>query len=60
MNKTLFTLMVLNVLLAFLGIMWSFDTYIWMGNVTSSVFLLMILIDKKIDEKKFDGIEKDS
>ena len=50
----------LNSILALLGIMWSYDTYIWMGNITASSFLLMIWVDQKIDENKFDGMEKDS
>jgi hypothetical protein len=31
-----------------------------MGNITASSFLLMIWVDQKINENKFDGIEKDS
>jgi hypothetical protein len=60
MKKTLLSLMWLNSMLALLGIMWSYDTYIWMGNITASSFLLMIWVDQKNNENKFDGIEKDS
>lgn len=50
----------LNSILALLGMMWSFDTYVWVGNLTASSFLLMVWIEQKNDENKFDGIEKDS
>lgn len=60
MNKFLLPLIWLNSLLALLGMMWSFDTYIWVGNLTASSFLLMIWIEQKNDKNKFDGIKKDS
>ena len=60
MKNTLLSLMWLNSILALLGMMWSFDTYVWVGNLTASSFLLMVWIEQKNDENKFDGIKKDS